>query len=453
MGRVRKLARDTAVLTAAGILMRCVGLIWQAQLARRIGAAGLGLWQLVLSVNSLAATLAISGIRFTATRLVSEELGEGNFPGAGAVVRACLCYALVSGCAAGALLLRLAQPVGFLWLGDARSVQSLRHLALTMPLISLASVLGGWFLASGRAWVSAAIQLAEQLLGIVCILALLRRVSGGDLAESCAAIARGSLMADAASLLLAFLAWLFDVRRVKAAPPRRLTPRLLGTALPLALSAYARVGLTTLEHLLVPKKLRLYGLSAEGALAGYGTVTGMVFPILFFPACLLTALAELTVPLLTGAQVRGDAASIRRICASLLRWTLVYALAAAALFCFCGEALGMAVYHTAGLGRWLRLLSPLVVLSYLDTVTDGCLKGLGQMLRSMCYNIAEALIGVGLTVWLLPRRGLEGWIFVLYFCEGFNFALSFSRLARVTGLLTRDRKKQKFNIFPLFKKV
>ena len=71
----RSIAKDTALLTAASLGMRCVGLAYQAWLARRIGAAGVGLWQLVLSVNVLAATLAISGIRFTTTRLIAEERG------------------------------------------------------------------------------------------------------------------------------------------------------------------------------------------------------------------------------------------------------------------------------------------------------------------------------------------------------------------------------------------
>ena len=65
---------DTAqegALTAAALLMRLIGLFYQAWLAQRIGAAGLGLWQLVMSVNVFSATLAISGIRFTTTRLVS----------------------------------------------------------------------------------------------------------------------------------------------------------------------------------------------------------------------------------------------------------------------------------------------------------------------------------------------------------------------------------------------
>ena len=51
---------------------------FQAWLAARIGTAGIGLYQLVGSVNVLFATLSFSGIRFASTRLVAEELGTGK---------------------------------------------------------------------------------------------------------------------------------------------------------------------------------------------------------------------------------------------------------------------------------------------------------------------------------------------------------------------------------------
>ena len=97
MGLRGKLARDTAVLTGAAVVMRCVGMVWQIWLAGRIGAAGLGLWQLVASVNVFTSTLAISGIRFTTTRLVSEELGAGRSGGAQRAVQRCLGYAAFLG--------------------------------------------------------------------------------------------------------------------------------------------------------------------------------------------------------------------------------------------------------------------------------------------------------------------------------------------------------------------
>lgn len=438
----RKIAKDAAILTSAALLMRCAGLAYQAWLARRIGAAGLGLWQLVLSVNVFAATLAISGIRFTTTRLVSEEQGRaGGGSTCGAAAR-CLVYAVIFGCAACLLLFLGAERIGFLWLGDARSVRSLRILAFTLPLISVSSVIGGYFIASGKAWKTAVTQIAEQLVNVLTVILLLRRTAEADLTACCAAIARGNLTADAASLLLALALFLPGLPRRTEQPGRelRLTGRLLRIALPLALSAYARVGLTTLEHLLVPKKLRAGGMGAEQALGGYGTVTGMVLPVIGFPSCLLAALAELSVPELTAAQVRGDMRLIRASVRRLLRIGLVYSAAVTALLFLTAPALGRALFHSGEVGRYLRILSPLIPVMYMDIVTDGCLKGLGQMMRSMAYNISEALLGVLFVLAVLPRRGLGGFLALLYLCELWNFSLSFHRLVKVAGLLPREEK-------------
>ena len=66
----RKLLCNTALLTASSLLMSAIAMAFQVWLVGRIGAAGIGLYQLVLSVTNLCATFAISGVRFGATRLV-----------------------------------------------------------------------------------------------------------------------------------------------------------------------------------------------------------------------------------------------------------------------------------------------------------------------------------------------------------------------------------------------
>ncbi len=441
MGGFRKLARDTALLTLSALLMRCVGLVYQVWLAGRIGAPGVGLWQLVTSVNVLTATVAISGIRFTATRLLSEEFGKpGGGNAAGAVAR-CLLYAAVSGSAACLLTYCTAERIGFLWLGDARTVRCLRLLAFTLPMISLSCVLNGFFIARGKAWKSAAAQVAEQVVNVCCVMLLLRGVDGRDMERCCVAIARGNLLADAVSLLLVLGCFLTELPTLRSGGARSgLTGRMLGIAVPLAVSAYARTGLTTLENILIPRKLRSSGLSAEGALGGYGIIHGMVFPVITFPSCLLVALAELTVPELTAAQVRGDAAYIRKAVSELLRMTALFSAAAALILYLASDAVGQYVYHNAEVGRYVRLLSPLVPLMYLDIVTDGCLKGLGQMLWSMSLNVCESLAGVALVVALLPRYALRGYVLVLFFCECFNFALSYARLKKLVGFSLFPRK-------------
>jgi stage V sporulation protein B len=424
---------NTALLTTTAIIMRCIALVFQIWLAGRIGEAGIGLFQLVMSVGFMASAVAVSGIRFATTRLISEEVGLGRPGGVGRAMRRCLSYGLFFGTAAAAILLFCAEPIGFLWVGDARTVLSLELFAPSLPAVALSSVLAGYFTATGRVYKTAAIGLLEQLLRIGLVMALLKLVPAGDLEKSCGSVVAGGTLADIAGFLMLFVMFLIDRKRHGEAGSfsPRLTPRMLGIALPLALSAYARVSLSTFQQLLVPRGLRSAGLTADTALAGYGVIQGMVFPIIMFPSSLLYALAEMLVPALTEAQVAGRTAFIRDTVSSLLKKCLAFSLVVSLILYLSADALGALIYHSTEAGRFIRIFAPLIPVIYMDIVTDGCLKGLGQMMWSMAYNITEAAVGVGLVWSLLPHFALNGYIAVLYICELLNFTMSIRRLYQV----------------------
>ena len=257
--------------------MRGIALIFQMWLVRRIGAVGVGLYGLVGSVGFLAATVAISGIRFASTRLISEELGLQREGGVGRAMRLCFGYSLFFGLASAAVLYFCAEPLGFLWIGDGRTVLSLRILSLSLPFISLSSVIYGYFTASGRNYKAATVQIIEQLIRIGLVMLFLGVAPSGRLETCCAAVTGGSSAAEVCSFSLMLTLFFFDRRkygkRGEASP--RLPARMLSIAVPLALSAYARSSLSTLEQLLVPHGLKKAGLSSNSALAGYGTIQGM----------------------------------------------------------------------------------------------------------------------------------------------------------------------------------
>ena len=64
------------MLTFVNLLLRLVGTSFQVYLSSRIGAAGIGLLQLVMSVGSLAMVAGIAGIRTATMYLTAEELGR-----------------------------------------------------------------------------------------------------------------------------------------------------------------------------------------------------------------------------------------------------------------------------------------------------------------------------------------------------------------------------------------
>ena len=424
---------NTALLTGSSLVMSVISMSFQVWLAGRIGSAGIGLYQLVVSVSFLCTTFAISGVRFAATRLVSEELGHERANGIIGAMRRCFVYSLIFGTAAFFLLRSGAEMIGFLWIGDARTVRSLRIMAYAMPMVSLCSAISGYFTACGRVWKPTLVHLFEQIITIALVAFFLARSPVGDIEKNCSAVMLGTVCGDAISLVMMLLFYLTDRGRNKeeGAGELHLTSRMLHIALPLAFSAYARSALSTLEHLLVPRGLKSAGFSADRALSGYGTIQGMVMPIISFPACFLMALSELIIPELTEAQMRSEREEIRKTVISLLKKGGGYSLAVALVIFIFADKLGIAVYSSPDAGHFLRLLAPLIPIMYTDMLCDGCLKGLGQQMWNMGINVLDALLGVALVWHVLPAYALTGYICIIYFNECLNFILSVLRLRKI----------------------
>lgn len=449
MLRDRRLAINTALLTASGLALRFVGMIWQIWLVSRIGEAGIGLFGLVMSVGALAATVAVSGSRYTTTRLVSEELGLRSPSGAAGALSVCLLYGLFFGLAAGLILMLIAEPVGFLWLGDARTVRPLMLLALELPLTGVDSVMHGYFTAVGRVWKSVLIAIGQQLVTIAVTAVMLLSGPVDNIEYACRIVTLGRIVGSAAEVAVMGIVFVHDRRTHKilrtdhASPLSAMTERALSVALPLAAASYARSGLSTLQHLLVPTGLRASGMAGEAALAGYGVVQGMALPVVLFPSCVMVAVAELIVPKLTETQVQKNALGVRMTAETILRNGLKFSALCCAILLALGDRFGSVLYGSDEAGRYIRLFALIVPVMYLDMLADGCLKGLGEMMFCMYVNIADAGLSA-LMVWLLlPRWGLSAYLFTICFTEIFNFALSLWRLKRVSGVSFAPRETWK----------
>ncbi len=430
----KKLLKNTVLLTAFSVIMRIIGLGFQVYISNSVGAAGIGLYQLVMSVHALAITVATSGVRFAVTRIIAEILGRRRPGDVRRAVLCCFAYAAFFGTLAFTLVFFNSSFLAAHWAGDIRAAEPIRILSCGLIFISLTTVIGGYFTAVGRVGRAALIQLFEQLVMICCTLWLLPR-SGGGMTQSCCALARASVISDAAVFLISISVFALDVRRYgRARGGQSCLSRLVSISLPLAASAYARTALSTLQHMLTPAGLRKSGATADEALAVYGSIHGMVFPVIAFPSALFASIAELMIPELTEYQVSGRHEKAAETVNGVLRLCLSFSVCCAVILFFFGRDIGSALYRQSQAGEYIRLLSPLVIIMYMDTVTDGMLKGLGQQLWSMGINIADAAISLAMVFFLLPLYAIRAYIFIIFFSECFNFALSIYRLSRLVHI-------------------
>ena len=95
MGRKLPIFYNALMLTGVNLLLRLVSTSFQVFISARIGAAGVGLLQLVLSVGGMALTAGIAGIRTTAMYLTAEELGRKRLQNVSWVLSGCFLYSLL----------------------------------------------------------------------------------------------------------------------------------------------------------------------------------------------------------------------------------------------------------------------------------------------------------------------------------------------------------------------
>lgn len=440
MGAKPTIAQNVGLLTAANLLMRGVSMLFQVYLTARVGAAGVGLLQLILSVNLFAVTLGTSGLRVAALYLSAEAYGLRRYGGVRQAMVWCLTAGLLLSALVGGAMMALAEPLALSVVGDLRAVLSLRLLGLTLPLSCLSMILSGCFTACGQVRTLVAVEVGDKAATVVLTMLLLQQGIAGDLAHACAAIVGGNALAAVGSVavLLGLLRrWLGKLDGGGAMPD--MGRRLLGIAGPVAVSDYLRSGLGTLEQFLIPWGLGRFGGSHTQAMADYGVIHGMVFPVLMFPCTVLYAVADVLVPELARCRAEENQRRIRHVAGRCLRQGFLYAAAVAALLWLLAMPLGQLLYRSDDAGRYLRLFAPAVVMLYLDCLVDGMHKGLGQQVYTVRVNTLTSILDVALLYLLLPRWGIAGYYVSFWVSHGVNFYLSIRRLGELTGPLTGRR--------------
>lgn len=426
------IVKSTLLLTVANLAMRAVSMLFQVYLSRRVGTAGIGLLQLTMAVGTLAMTVGTAGVRVASMYLCATEHGRGRPEAVGSAMCSCLRYGLIVSGAVGAALIALSGYLARVWVLDARAALSLRIMGLFLPVSCLWGIFGGYFTAVGRVGRLVAVEIGERLASMALTVAALVLWAGQDTGRACAAIVGGSSVASALSLAVIVALYRRDDAHRGTVADRAMRRRLVRLAVPLALTDCLRSGLNTLEQLLIPRGLSRAGGFYAQSLAAYGTIHGMVFPVMMFPACVLYSLSDLLVPELAAAAAAGRATRIRGLTRRCLRTTLLFSCAVAGALLCAAAPLGSLLYRSDDAGRYLLLFAPLVPMLYLDAIVDGMLKGLGQQAYCVRCNTVTSLLDVALLLVLLPRYGLGGYFFSFTLSHAVNFFLSIARLVRMT---------------------
>lgn len=436
MGKRLPIFYNALLLTGVNLLLRFASTSFQVFLSGKIGAAGIGLLQLVLSVGSLAMTVGMGGIRTATMYLSAEAVGQKRTESMVWVLSGCILYSITLSSCVGLILYFFAPRIAAGWIGDASTVGAIRLLAGFLPVNCLCGVMVGYFTGVNRIGTLAAVEVVEQLFSMLSTVLLLTFWAGSNTSRACLAVILGSGLGACMTLTsLVVLKWREHYEIGSRISVRK---KLWETAVPLAIADDAKAGISTTENLMVPKRLALYP-GTENPLAAFGMVCGMVFPVLMFPAAILFGLAELLIPELARCNAAGSTARIHHLAERSLLLALVYGSFCGGILFLTANRLCSKLYSTPEAGEYLRWFSVLAPMLYCDAITDAMTKGLGQQKICVRYNILTSALDVIFLYILLPRYGMTGYFASFVITHLLNFCLSIRLLIKLVGKVIRLR--------------
>ena len=188
---------------------------------------------------------------------------------------------------------------------------------------------------------------------------------------------------------------------------------LLSMAIPLIVNRITINLLQSIETVSLPAKLRLYGYDTSTALSVYGVLTGMAFPLLFFPNALTSAIAVMLLPLISEHSARGEKEGVQKLTIKTIRYCTLLGFSCLLVFFLFGERLGTLLFHSSLAGLFIRALSFMCPFLYLNGTLSAILQGLGKVITLFFVNVSSLLVRLAFILLLVPKYGIQGYLWGL----------------------------------------
>lgn len=427
--------KGTLILTCAGLLTRLMGFFYRIFLSHTIGAQGLGIYQLLMPMQMLVLAVTAAGIQTAISRLAASNLALGKQKEARDSFTVGTAAALLLSIIVSSFLYRHADFFAVEILKEARTLPLIKLLSFSLPLSTIHTCINSFSFAQQKTGIPSFIQLLEQIVRIgatyliyLIFLSESREITpvialGGTLAGECIASLVSLLCIGRNFQLHHYVP--FSIKH-----PILELKKILELSIPLTVNKVLLTLLGSIEVILIPQRLRLYGHSPGESLSIYGVFTGMALPLIFFPSTITNSASVMLMPSIAELQALGRSKRIRDVTSKASRFCLLLGALCCAFFFLFGKTLGILLFKSPTAGTYIRTLSFICPFLYLNTTLSSIINGLGKPGISLLHNVAALCIRITFVLMVIPEIGIRGYFYGILISECTLSALHLRALLR-----------------------
>lgn len=439
MSKLRKQSfiQGTLILLAAGIINRMLGFIPRIALPRIIGAEGVGLYQLGYPFFIVLVTVITGGLPLAIAKMVAEAEGENRPEESRRILHTGLAISLALGIFFTLVALFSASWVSNVILTDSRVYYTFVSMTPMISIVAVSAIYRGYFQGRQNMIPSALSSVLESVIRIFFMLWFSWLLLPKGIAFAAAGAMLGVTVGEIAGMIVLLIQYYLVVKKDKedpaaaemppndlplekathlaAAKPDTVFKRLLGISIPVTAGRLVGSFSYLLESIITARSLALAGIATAAATAQYGSLQGMVIPLLLLPGVLSSSLAVSLVPSLSEAAARHDLTMIHKRMHQALRLAMVTGAPFAAMMYILAVPLCTMMYGNAETAPMLRLMAPFALFLYVQAPLQAALQAMNRPGRALINTLIGAVVKILLILTLAsrPEYGIYGAIIAI----------------------------------------
>ena len=430
---MKTLFKTVALVSVFSVSEKFLGFLYRIFLSRTIGAEGVGLYQVALSVFGLFYTVACSGIPVTVSRLMTKYRAENKPIKSQRVITAGFFVTTLTALPITVLFFVFKSNFSFLFT-DERCVNVFSVIIPGLTFTCIYSVLRGVFWGDKNFMPYSIIELLEEAVMIISGIILIH------FAESPYSGAMRAGVAVFISYIFSFstATVYFFIKKNKLKNPRTELKPLLKSAMPVTAMRTANTLTVSLVSVILPMRLVLAGYTNSQAMSAFGSVIGQAFPLLSVPTMAISAFTLVMMPEISEHYYKKDHIALKNAVEKALKITIIISVLAIPVFSVLGEEIGILVFDNHESGMYLSVSAFLILFIGISSVTTSILNSMGLENKTLVYYVISGILML-ISIWILPK-----FLGIYSLLIGFTFVFGLTSLFNLILLSKSCKEKPKY---------
>lgn len=394
---------------------------YNIKLAKFIGAEGMGLFQMAMSVLMIALVLSVGGIPTAVSKLVARENARNSSHGINKILNMGLLLVCIISIVLSVFLIVFSKSIA---LKIFKNENMFMHIYLLIPatiLIAIGSVLRGYYYGLNIIKIPSISQILEYIAKLFLVLNILYYMHPVEPYYGAIIAIIGISIGESISLLYL----IFKKRKTKSkftfntyekVSRLHILLEISSIAIPIGISNLLAILSRFATTILMPEKLMKIGFSNSEAVEILGRTMGMAMPLISLPFMITSAMGIIMVPNLSGEMASKNYHIVKEQILFSIKMTLLFSIPLTSLYAFFPNSLAKFLYDDLELGKFIYIMSYNTIFLSLQNILSDILHGLNKQVYTSINRLIGALIQI-LAIYLLvgnPKFGINGFFIGFY---------------------------------------